>query len=91
TDGEANAPYSSTSASKQYVKDQAEVAAGMRVPIVTISLGAGADKELMDDVAEMTSGIHFNIPGGQSVAEYEEDLKDVFREIAADRPLKLVQ
>ena len=60
-------------------------------PIVTISLGAAADKDLMQGAADITGGVHFNIPGGQSVATYEEDLKDVFREIADHRPLKLVK
>jgi hypothetical protein len=39
----------------------------------------------------MTGGKHFNIPGGQTAAEYEEDLKEVFEQIANTRPLKLVQ
>jgi hypothetical protein len=45
----------------------------------------------MQQVADMTGGIHFNIPGGQSVAEYEAALKDTFRKIAEKRPLQLVQ
>lgn len=90
TDGIANRPNNTTYA-KQYAKDQAELVANARIPIATISLGANADKTLMDEIAAMTSGIHFNVPGGQSVEDYEEDLKDAFREIAADRPLKLVK
>ena len=61
------------------------------ISILTISLGADADKSLMDQIAEMTRGIHFNIPGGQSVAEYSQDLRDVFKKIAAERPVKLVK
>jgi hypothetical protein len=34
---------------------------------------------------------HFNVPGGRPVEEYREDLIQVFREIADNRPLKLVQ
>ena len=45
----------------------------------------------MQEVADTTGGIRCNVPGGQSVDDYEEDLKDVFRQIADDRPLKLVQ
>ncbi|MCG8585217.1 MAG: VWA domain-containing protein [Pirellulales bacterium] len=90
TDGIANRPNNTTYA-KQYAKDQAELTANARIPIATISLGANADKTLMDDIATATAGIHFNVPGGQSVDDYEEDLKDAFREIAADRPLKLVK
>ncbi len=90
TDGKANRP-SSTSAAKQFVLDEAQLAANDGYPVVTISLGADADQALMQQVADITGGIHFNIPGGQSVAEYEEDLKDVFKQIADHRPLKLVQ
>lgn len=90
TDGIANRP-SNTTTAKQYVLQEAQLAADDRFPIVTISLGAGADTNLMQQVADITSGAHFNIPGGQSVSAYEEDLRDVFRAIADDRPLKLVK
>jgi hypothetical protein len=45
----------------------------------------------MDTVADMTESRHFSVPGGRPVEEYREDLIDVFREIADNRPLKLVQ
>jgi len=89
TDGKANRP--SGVDPKQYALQQAEKAGDLGIPVLTISLGADADKDLMDGIAEKTGGIHFNIPGGQTVQEYEEDLKDVFVLIAKDRPLKLVQ
>ncbi len=90
TDGIANRP-SDTSTARAYALEQAQICADNHFPIVTISLGAGADTGLMDQIANMTGGVHFNVPGGQTVAEYEKDLKDVFRQIADDRPLKLVK
>jgi hypothetical protein len=90
TDGIANRPVSTTVA-RQLVNDEARRAAGQGYPVVSISLGAAADQALMQGVADTTAGVHFNIPGGQSVAAYEADLKDVFRRIADDRPLKLVK
>jgi len=90
TDGIANRP-SNTSVAKAYVLDEARLAARDKFPIVTISLGVAADKQLMQQVADITGGVHFNIPGGRSVAEYEKQLKDVFRQIADDKPLKLVK
>jgi len=90
TDGVANRP-SNTSAARQYTLDQAAAAEADGYPIITISLGAGADTGLMQQVADITGGIHFNVPGGQSVDAYESDLMDVFREVAAHRPLKLVR
>jgi hypothetical protein len=89
TDGKANRPVGPRQA-KEFVMREAQLAAAAQFPIVTVSLGATADKNLMQQVADVTDGIHFNIPGGQSVAGYEEDLKEVFREIAGHRPVKLV-
>ena len=62
--------------------------AGIR--ILTVSLGLGADQDLMQDIADETGGIHFNVPGGGTIASYEQQLMDVFQNIAADRPLKLL-
>ncbi len=90
TDGQANLPGSSRYA-KQKALDEAHAATAAGIPIVTISLGAGADTELMQQIADITKGVYFEIPGGQPVAEYEEQLKDVFRRVASDRKLALVQ
>lgn len=89
TDGIANRP-SGVNAS-QYALNQAEICAAARIPIVAISLGQGADTTIMQQIADTTLGVHFNIPGGQTVAQYEEQLKNVFRQVADDRPLKLVK
>jgi hypothetical protein len=93
TDGQANwvnGGYNE-GAANQYVLDEAYLAKAAKIPIVTISLGAGADTALMQQVADITDGKHFNIPGGQSVADYQQDLINIFKEIADDRPLKIVK
>ena len=89
TDGIANRP-SPQSAAQQFALDEADLAAAAKIKIMTISLGVNADTDLMQDIADRTGGIHFNVPGGSSVQEYEDQLKAVFSEIAADRPLKLI-
>ncbi len=90
TDGLANR--SSTSASPiQFVLNEADLAAGAKIKIMTISLGVNADAALMQQVADLTGGVHFNVPGGSSVDEYQQQLKDVFIEIASDRHLKLIR
>ncbi len=90
TDGLANA--SSTSASpKNFALDEAYLAKAANIKIMTISLGTGADEDLMQDIANISGGKHFNVPGGQGVAQYVEELQQVFGEIAADRPLKIVE
>jgi len=93
TDGKANwvnGGYS-TEGARQYVLSEAQLAAARRYPIVTISLGAGADTSLMQQVAELTESTHFVVPGNQTVEEYSEDLKQVFHDIAGQRPLQLVK
>ncbi len=90
TDGQANLPSNET-VGKQKALEEAYAAAAARIPIITIALGTDADDSLMQQIADITRGAYFKIPGGQSVAEYEEQLKEVFRMVAADRNLVLVQ
>lgn len=89
TDGQANR--SSTSANPaQSALDEAQWAKDSQIKIITISLGANADTELMQQIADITGGQHFNVPGGQGVEQYNDELKEVFKEIAAARPVKLI-
>jgi hypothetical protein len=90
TDGQANRP-DGTSSARAYALEQAQLAAARHYPIVTISLGNAADTALMQQIANITNGAHFNVPGGESVMDYEADLLAVFRQIADDRPLALVK
>jgi hypothetical protein len=87
TDGMANRP----SDARNYALQQAGAAAALRYPIVTISLGDNADTALMEQIADMTDGAHFRVPVGSSVEEYHEAIKEVFRQIAKERPLVLVK
>ncbi len=88
TDGQANRP---SGWSDAYALQEAQIAADKQYPIVTISLGNNADTSLMQQIADMTEGVHFNVPGNQSVTDYEDQLLAVFRQIADDRPLVLVK
>jgi hypothetical protein len=90
TDGLPNRTSTSSSPS-QFPIDEAYLAKASDIKIMTVSVGAGADTALMQQIADITGGKHFNVPGGASVAVYAEDLKRIFGEIAADRPLKLIQ
>jgi Flp pilus assembly protein TadG len=89
TDGEANEPGNSATA-KAAVLTEANLAAANKIKILTISLGAGADTALMQQVADITDGVHFNVPGGSSIAAVQTQLEQVFREIANSRTLKLI-
>jgi hypothetical protein len=90
TDGIANRPTNESTA-RALVLSEANACKAAKIPVVTISMGAGADVALMQQVADITGGTHFNIPGGQTGAEYEADLLNVFKEIAAIRPQQLVK
>ncbi len=90
TDGQANYPGGTMSA-KAAAKAEAVRAKNSGIPIITISLGAEADTDLMQYIADTTGGVHFIIPGGSSPQDYEDQLSEVFRGIAGSRPLKLVR
>lgn len=91
TDGEANLPTGNTTTDKQKVRDEAYLCAAAKIPVVTITVGAGADTALMQEVADITGGASFVVPGGQPISAVQEQLEQVFAQVAADRPLKLVQ
>jgi Mg-chelatase subunit ChlD len=86
TDGLANRPLGRDP--QRYVRDEARLADASRIPIVTISFGRGADVALMDEVADLTGGVHFHVAG--SVGQQEKQLRDVFQQVAARRPPALV-
>lgn len=87
TDGIANLPSGSGS---QWAIDQANLCKASDIKIMAIALGLGADEELMLQLATITGGKRFIVPGGGTIAEYEAQLMQVFQDIAADRPLKLL-
>ena len=89
TDGQANLPGTSTQA-KAAVVTEANLAAASKIKILTISVGVDADTSLMQQVADITGGLHFIIPGNQTAASMKTQLQDAFQQIASTRPLKLV-
>lgn len=91
TDGEANMPTGSPTLDKNLCLTEANLAAAAKIPIVTITVGADADSALMQQIADITGGAYFQVPGGQTVAAVKAQLEAVFAQVAADRPLKLVQ
>ncbi len=90
TDGRANRPFNESYA-RQLCLQEAARANDAGIRIMTISLGLDADTSLMEQIADETGGVHFRVPGGTSVSDLEDQLKEVFAEIAADRPIKLIQ
>lgn len=91
TDGEANMPTGNSTLDKAACITEANLAAAAGIPIITITVGADADTALMQQIANVTGGVYFQIPGGQSAASVKSQLEAVFAQVASDRPLKLVQ
>ena len=72
TDGMANRPLNRDPF--QYVRDEAQLCAAAKIPVVAISFGSDADQSIMREVAETTGSVHFHVEG--SVASQERQLKD---------------
>jgi hypothetical protein len=91
TDGMVTLPTGNSNTDKQLVRDEAQRCADARIPIATISVGVYADTALMQEVADIAGGVAFVVPGGQPINDVRDQLEEAFAEVAADRPLKLVQ
>ncbi len=89
TDGRANRPGGWTTG-KQYAIERAQAAAAAGIVIHTITFGSAADKQLMAQIAEIGSGTHYHVEGF-NVQQYTQELQEVLLEIAANRPVVLVQ
>jgi len=87
TDGMANRPLNQDPF--QFVRDEAALAAAARIPIVSISFTAASHQQIMSEIAQITGGVHFHVEG--TVSQQEQELEEVFRDVAARRPLRLVQ
>jgi hypothetical protein len=68
---------------------QADVAADKGFTIYTVSVGAGADRPLMQAIASTTYGQEFYAAG--SPEEYAEELERIFRSLGGRRPVALIQ
>lgn len=86
TDGNVNKPANKNP--REYVLEEARLAADAGVQMVTISFGTDADKNLMIQVADLCKGTYFDVGGG--VKQAEQELRKVFEKIAARRPVVLV-
>lgn len=86
----SNGSYNESAAYNQ-VLSEANSAKANKIKVMTISLGSGADKNLMQQVADITGGKHFNVPGGSTATAMKTQLIEAFEEIANTRELQLVK
>lgn len=85
-DGDGSADYTTSNRHKQYALYQAKLAIDAGYTIHTMSVGAGADRDLMEAIAAAGMGIWIDVPGGSTVAELEEQMLAAFSRVAANVP-----
>ncbi len=79
SDGYANKPDGNGAG---YARSMATYAKGLDIKVYTISLGDSADVDLMQDIADLTGGEHFQASG--SAAELSETLTEAFQGVAGE-------
>ncbi len=95
TDGQPNYSRSGSSVSTSKAAADAKAAAtdargsNPSIQIFTISVGASADQQLMQDIAEIGGGEHFHAEG--SVAQYKAQLDEIFQKLGGKRPVMLIE
>ncbi|AMV21065.1 pilus assembly protein TadG-related protein [Planctomyces sp. SH-PL14] len=91
-DNNGTADYTTTNTAAQYALVKAKEAVDAGYTIHCMSVGLGADQDLMSAIAWLGRGIYIHVPGDQSVAEMEADVLAAFNRIAAFvPPAKLVK
>lgn len=85
-DGDGNADYSTSDTYKKAALIKAKEAVDLGFTIHTLTVGAGADRDLMQAIAYMGKGEWIDCPGGTSVGEMDAQLLAAFSKIAANVP-----
>jgi hypothetical protein len=85
-DGDGVGDYSTESGQFRYALIKVKECVDAGYTVHSMSVGADANRELMEAIAHLGNGIWVDVPGGTSVAEMQEDVLDAFREIAAFVP-----
>ena len=65
---------------------KAKEAMDANIVVHTLSVGSGADTNLMSAIAKMTGGVHLHVPGGSTIEQMEEDLQAAFALLAGRVP-----
>ena len=90
-DNNGAADYTTSNTSAQYALVKAKEAVDAGYTIHCLTVGLGADQNLMKAIAWLGRGIYIHVPGDQSVADMEADVLAAFNKIAAFvPPAKLV-
>ncbi|REJ84439.1 MAG: hypothetical protein DWQ34_19915 [Planctomycetota bacterium] len=85
-DGNGVGDYYTDNSQKRYALRVAKEAVDAGYTIHTMSVGADADRELMQAIAWLSEGIWIDVPGGATVAGMQTEIEEAFRRIAAFVP-----
>ena len=85
-DGDGQADYTTNDRHKQYAFWQVKQAIDHGCTFHTLSVGVGADRDLMKAIAFAGGGEWIDVPGGSTVAAMEEQMLAAFGRIAANVP-----
>ena len=85
-DGDGTANYTTTDQNKLYTIGMAKQAVDQGFTIHTLSVGADADRDLMQAIAFIGGGLWIDVPGGSTVSQMEDQVMAAFRQIAANVP-----
>ncbi|MEZ5944149.1 MAG: pilus assembly protein TadG-related protein [Planctomycetaceae bacterium] len=85
-DGDGTCDYYANSTQQRYVLRLAKEAVDKGYTIHTMAVGVDADTELMEAIAWLANGHFINIPGGSSVEDMEDEVREAFNRIAAFVP-----
>jgi hypothetical protein len=93
SDGQANVNAAGgtddPSGGREYALDMARAAASRGIQFYTVSIGADADRALMQEIAEIGGGEEFFAVG--TVEEYATQLKQIFAALGSKRPVRLIE
>ncbi len=97
TDGNANCDASGSCGLKEdhlvggneFALAAARDAVAQGIRIVAVSVGADANADLMRQIADIGQGEHFHAEG--SIAEYSQQLRDIFERIGGRRSVELIR
>ena len=90
-DEDGIADYTTTNTSKQYAFWEVTEAISRGYTVHTMSVGTGADRNLMEAIASASGGEWIDVPGGSTVAQMETQMLAAFGRIASQvPPAKLV-
>ncbi len=93
TDGNANVTESGQTGNytggAAYALEQALVAKDAGIRIFAVSVGAGANQSLMDQIADIGQGEHFH--AGGSIDQYSQQLAEIFERLGGTRPVELIE